>query len=91
MAAITELLRHVLFNPLLLIYQVIQSLIDYLFAPSPPSPSVTLSRPKVAVIGAGLTGVSAAAHCVGHGFEATIFEAGGREALGGIWSVRHSC
>ncbi|EHK97331.1 putative Dimethylaniline monooxygenase [Glarea lozoyensis 74030] len=45
-----------------------------------------LGRPKIAIIGAGLTGVSAAAHCVGHGFDVQIFEAGPKEHLGGIWS-----
>ena len=42
---------------------------------------------KIAIIGAGITGVTAAAHCVGHGFDVVIFEKGGRDSLGGIWSA----
>ncbi|KAK5989735.1 putative monooxygenase [Cladobotryum mycophilum] len=43
-------------------------------------------RPRIAVIGAGITGVSAAAHIIGHGFDVTIFESRGKANLGGIWS-----
>jgi phytoene dehydrogenase-like protein len=32
------------------------------------------SRGRIAVIGAGLTGVSSAAHAVGHGFDVVIYE-----------------
>lgn len=74
-------------SPILFIYQIIQFFIDRLLAPTPPPPRAELSRPKVAIIGAGLTGVSAASHVVGHGFDCTIFEAGDRKSLGGIWSV----
>lgn len=35
----------------------------------------------------GITGVTSAAHCVGHGFDVVIFDAGTKEQLGGIWSV----
>ncbi|KAJ7722759.1 FAD/NAD(P)-binding domain-containing protein [Mycena olivaceomarginata] len=41
---------------------------------------------RIAVIGAGLTGVSSAAHCISHNFEVVIFEAAPRSGLGGIWS-----
>ncbi|KAF2147150.1 uncharacterized protein K452DRAFT_240355 [Aplosporella prunicola CBS 121167] len=73
-------------NPFLFVFQLMQWVLDKLLSPTPPPPNANLSRPKIAVIGAGLTGVSAASHCVGHGFDCTLFEAGGREALGGIWS-----
>jgi len=89
-------------NPFLLVYQLIQYIIAKLLSPTPPSPHTKLSRPRIAVIGgsflpfhfpfqsnwplAGLTGVSSAAHCVGHGFDVVIFEAGGRDQLGGIWA-----
>ncbi|KAF2402510.1 dimethylaniline monooxygenase (N-oxide forming) [Trichodelitschia bisporula] len=79
---VRELIQNVLF----FVYQAMQWFLDKLLSPTPPPPHATLSRPKIAVIGAGLTGVSAAAHCVGHGFEATIFEAGSLKNLGGIWS-----
>jgi heterodisulfide reductase subunit A-like polyferredoxin len=69
------------------LYQIWQWLIDKLLSPTPPPPHTNVRRPKIAVIGAGLTGVSSAAHCIGHGFDVRIFEAGPRENLGGIWSV----
>ena len=73
-------------TPLVYLYQLIQSLISRLVSPDPPPPNAQLGRPKIAIIGAGLTGVSSAAHCVGHGFDVTIFEAGDRNSLGGIWA-----
>ena len=82
-----EVISELLNNPLLFLYKIIQFLIDKLLSPNPPPPSAELSRPKIAVIGAGLTGVSAASHVIGHGFDCTIFEAGDRNNLGGIWSV----
>ncbi|KAJ9262879.1 hypothetical protein DTO021C3_2993 [Paecilomyces variotii] len=70
-----------------LVYQVIQFFVSKFFSPTPPAPRRRISNARrVAVIGAGITGVSSAAHCVGHGFEVTIFEAKGRDHLGGIWS-----
>jgi heterodisulfide reductase subunit A-like polyferredoxin len=76
-----------LLHPFLFLYQLWQFLIDKLLSPTPPPVNTELGRPKIAIIGAGLTGVSAASHCVGHGFDVQIFEAGPREHLGGIWSV----
>lgn len=70
------------------LYQILQWMLDKLLSPNPPPPNAVLGRPKIAVIGAGLTGVSAASHCVGHGFDVCIFEAGDQTSLGGIWSVR---
>jgi NADPH-dependent 2,4-dienoyl-CoA reductase/sulfur reductase-like enzyme len=66
--------------------------LDKALSPRPPSESGLPdgTGPRVAVIGAGITGVTAAAHCIGHGFDVTIFEAGERESLGGIWSVSSS-
>jgi hypothetical protein len=55
---------------------------------TPPRPSKEVGRPKIAIIGAGITGVMAAAHCIGHGFDVVIFEANSQKNLGGIWSVR---
>jgi len=73
-------------HPLLFAFQIVQWLLDKILSPTPPNPSTRLVRPKVAVIGAGITGVTSAAHCVGHGFDVVIFEAGPEENLGGIWS-----
>lgn len=76
-----------LLHPLLFLYQLIQTIIAYTLSPSPPKSDNELGRPKIAIIGAGITGITAAAHCVGHGFDVTIFEAGADEdAVGGIWS-----
>lgn len=77
-----------IFNPVLTLYNILQWLLSTILSPTPPAPQAKLHRPRIAIIGAGLTGVSAAAHCVGHGFDVMIFEADGREHLGGIWSVR---
>ncbi len=76
-----------LFHPFLFLYQLWQWALDLILAPSPPEPHARLGRPKIAVIGAGITGVTSASHCIGHGFDVVIFEAGGEGNLGGIWSV----
>src|SRR5262245_7769993 len=82
-----SVLQSLISSPILFLYQVFQWLLDRLLSPAAPPPHADLKRPKIAIIGAGLTGVSAASHCVGHGFDCRIFEAGSRENLGGIWSV----
>ncbi|EXJ89487.1 hypothetical protein A1O3_02554 [Capronia epimyces CBS 606.96] len=74
------------FSPVFWFYSILQWILDKIFSPTPPPPGARLRRPKIAVIGAGLTGVSAAAHCMGHGFDVTLFEAGDEKHLGGIWS-----
>ena len=69
------------------IYQIIQIAIAFVFAPLTPASHVKqVPLGHVAIIGAGVTGISTAAHLIGHGFEVTIFEAGSEERLGGIWS-----
>ncbi|RMZ86324.1 hypothetical protein DV736_g6450, partial [Chaetothyriales sp. CBS 134916] len=74
------------FALVLWLYSILQSLLDKIFSPPPPAPGAKLHRPRIAIIGAGLTGVSAASHCVGHGFDVTIFEAEGPDLVGGIWA-----
>ena len=74
------------FAPFFWIYSIFQWLLDKIFSPTPPPPSAKLHRPKIAIIGAGLTGVSAASHCVGHGFDVTLFESEGPDQVGGIWT-----
>lgn len=83
------LVENPLLHPILFFYQVLQFIISWTFSPSPPKSDEKLSRPRIAVIGAGLTGVTAAAHCAGHGFDVVIFENGPEEQVGGIWSVSH--
>jgi hypothetical protein len=79
-------IRQFINGPLTLIYQVIQYVLSFILSPTPPPPNAQLGRPKIAIIGAGLTGISSAAHCVGHGFDVTIFEAGSQDNVGGIWT-----
>jgi NADPH-dependent 2,4-dienoyl-CoA reductase/sulfur reductase-like enzyme len=74
------------FSPVFWLYNFIQWILAKIFSPNPPTPGARLRRPKIAVIGGGLTGVSAAAHCIGHGFEVTLFEACDEDHLGGIWA-----
>jgi NADPH-dependent 2,4-dienoyl-CoA reductase/sulfur reductase-like enzyme len=66
-------------RPFVLISYLIQRLPDFLLSPTPSPPGAALSKSKIAIIGAGLTGVSSAAHCVGHGFDVRLFEAGSRD------------
>ncbi|KAK8227374.1 hypothetical protein HDK90DRAFT_57615 [Phyllosticta capitalensis] len=82
----TSLIQRFFSHPIFFLFEVVQFLWDKLLSPSPPPPSAKLRGPKIAIIGAGVTGVSAAAYCVGHGIDCTIFEAGDRNSLGGIWS-----
>lgn len=86
MGGLVSYLIYAVTHPILFIYQVLQYVLDKLLSPTPPPPQEKLVRPRIAVIGAGLTGVSAAAHIVGHGFDCRIFEAGPKENVGGIWS-----
>jgi NADPH-dependent 2,4-dienoyl-CoA reductase/sulfur reductase-like enzyme len=91
MATIVDTIQHALLHPLLTIYWLIQFALDRLLSPNAPPPNAKLHRPSIAVIGAGLTGVAAASHCVGHGFDTTIFEAGDEDSVGGIWTVCSPC
>lgn len=86
MARLRDYLSELVNFPFLFIYNIIQILLDRFLSPTPPAPNAQLGRPKIAIIGAGLTGVSSASHCVGHGFDVTIFESGSQDALGGIWA-----
>ena len=70
---------------------IFQNFIHWFFAPGPPPSGRIIDnvpKKRVAIIGTGLTGVSSAAHCVGHGFDVQLFEKRSKEkGLGGIWSV----
>jgi NADPH-dependent 2,4-dienoyl-CoA reductase/sulfur reductase-like enzyme len=84
-------IRHPFVQIFTWLYLILQAVLTHIFSPVPPPPSADHSnvpRKRVAVIGAGLTGVSSAAHCVGHGLDVQIFEARSKDhGLGGIWSV----
>ncbi|CAA7269404.1 unnamed protein product [Cyclocybe aegerita] len=71
-----------------MLYILTQTIIILIFKPQLPKAQQTLSKPRgrIAVIGAGITGVSSAAHAIGHGFEVVIFEAAPKSKLGGIWA-----
>src|SRR5262245_45600660 len=68
------------------LHQIYQAILITVFSPKARKASKTVGPRRIAVIGAGLTGISAAARCLGHGFDVTIFERGSRKNLGGIWS-----
>ncbi|KAI9058979.1 FAD/NAD-P-binding domain-containing protein [Trametes sanguinea] len=67
-------------------YVLVQHIIIWLFKPPPPPGPEYPKNPKgrIAVIGAGLTGVSSAAHAIAHGFDVVIYEQG--DTVGGIWA-----
>ncbi|EIW74220.1 FAD/NAD(P)-binding domain-containing protein [Coniophora puteana RWD-64-598 SS2] len=65
-------------------YVYIQFLITLFFQPKIPPRQIKRPYGRIAVIGAGLTGVSSAAHAISHGFEVVIYEACDR--TGGIWA-----
>jgi len=68
---------------ILAIYQTIQVFVSYIFAPVPPQPDAPKSG-HVAVIGAGVSGISTASQLISQGFDVTIFEKGSE--TGGIWA-----
>lgn len=80
-------MANLLLRPFLFLYQLLQWVLDKALSPKPPQLDYPLQRPRIAIVGAGITGVAAAAHCVGHGFDVVVFEAGSKDRLGGIWSV----
>ncbi|KAI1789101.1 FAD/NAD(P)-binding domain-containing protein [Ganoderma leucocontextum] len=67
-------------------YVLIQCVIIWLFKPPPPpSPEFPQqANGRIAVIGAGLTGVSSAAHAIAHGFDVVMYEQ--TDQVGGIWA-----
>lgn len=91
LSALKAFIRHPFVETFTWLYITLQAVLVYIFSPVPPPPtaqSENIPRKRVAVIGAGLTGVSSAAHCVGHGFDVQLFESRPKEqGLGGIWSV----
>lgn len=65
----------------LVVYTWVQVLIRIVF--SPPKPTA-VPFGHVAVIGAGVTGISTASQLISHGFEVTIFD--DNDKIGGIWT-----
>ncbi|KAF1816321.1 FAD/NAD(P)-binding domain-containing protein [Eremomyces bilateralis CBS 781.70] len=75
-----------IFHPIQFVFELIQTVLAFIFSPKPPPRREKLGKSRIAIIGAGITGVSAASHCVGHGFECKLFEKGDKDSIGGIWS-----
>lgn len=44
------------------------------------------SRPRIAIVGAGITGISTACHILDSGLDCHIFESGDESSIGGIWT-----
>lgn len=85
MMPVISILLHALRHPLIALYTLLQHLLTTLFSPPPlRTPPPPLTGPRVAIIGAGITGISAAAHCVSHNSDVLIFESA--PAIGGIWA-----
>eukprot|EP01117_Protostelium_nocturnum_P015667 TRINITY_DN6095_c0_g1_i2.p1 TRINITY_DN6095_c0_g1~~TRINITY_DN6095_c0_g1_i2.p1 ORF type:complete len:480 (-),score=174.90 TRINITY_DN6095_c0_g1_i2:108-1547(-) len=70
-------------NLLLGLYIIGQRVVVWLFAPKVPH-NRPLKNGKIAVIGAGISGIAAASHCVAHGWDVVIFES--KKDVGGIWA-----
>ncbi|GAA5948458.1 hypothetical protein JCM3775_007606 [Rhodotorula graminis] len=70
------------------LYRLYQEVIRLVFASSGPHRPPGKPYGRIAVIGAGLTGVSTAAHAIDHGFEVVIFEA--EKDVGGVWARENS-
>ena len=77
---------HPISHILNVVYEFFQELVTLLFSTRPPRPHQQLSGPRIAVIGAGISGISAAAHCAGHGSDVVLYEAHSRRHLRDIWS-----
>ncbi|CZT14725.1 related to ACB 4-hydroxyacetophenone monooxygenase [Ramularia collo-cygni] len=43
-------------------------------------------RPRIAIVGAGITGISTACHILDAGLDCHIFESGNESSVGGIWT-----
>lgn len=72
-----------------IVYAMCQRIITLMYKPHVPKRHATVrSRGRVAVIGAGMSGISAAAHAFSHGFDVIIYEES--DHLGGIWAKANS-
>lgn len=81
----------ILLSPQFLLIWFVQKIVQLLYQPlvsllftAPPLPSNSQPLGRVAVVGAGLTGIASAAHLVAHGFDVVIYESA--EEIGGVWA-----
>ncbi|KAF7798770.1 hypothetical protein EIP86_009995 [Pleurotus ostreatoroseus] len=67
-------------------YMFCETLLIFGFKPRSPRGPQQPTKPhgRIAIVGAGLTGVSSAAHAIAHGFDVVIFEQ--MDKTGGIWA-----
>ncbi len=68
------------------LYELVQNIVIWIFSPPRHYATEHDNGLRIAVVGAGISGVSSAAHCTGHGAAITIFEARSKDCLGGIWA-----
>jgi len=68
MAGPIERVANAINNLIMWLFELYQVVLAKILAPDPPKPGKKLRRPRIAIVGAGLTGVSAASHCIEHVF-----------------------
>lgn len=68
-------------------YRLGRKVVNNYLCPDPKDYQDVVGGPRIAVIGAGITGVTAAAYLLGYGFNVVIFEKNPRANMGGIWTV----
>ena len=82
---VAEKYLDLVFGVLSFLYSIYQAIVGLLFTiPYVPLAPGVKPRGRVAIIGAGITGIASAAHLVSHGFEVVIFDSA--KEIGGIWA-----
>ncbi|EJT78285.1 hypothetical protein GGTG_03386 [Gaeumannomyces tritici R3-111a-1] len=74
------------FRPLSIVYNLGRKAVSNYLSLAPKAYRDVVGGPRIAVIGAGLTGVTAAAYLLGYGFNVVIFEQSPKANMGGIWT-----
>ncbi|KLU82329.1 hypothetical protein MAPG_01402 [Magnaporthiopsis poae ATCC 64411] len=74
------------FRSLSTAYKLGRKVVNNYLTPDPKDYQDVVGGPRIAVIGAGITGVTAAAYLLGYGFNVVIFEKNPRANMGGIWT-----
>ncbi|KAL8382137.1 hypothetical protein RB595_006088 [Gaeumannomyces hyphopodioides] len=74
------------FRSLSTAYKLGRKVVNNYLSPAPKAYHDVVGGPRIAVIGAGITGVAAAAYLLGYGFNVVIFEQNSKANMGGIWT-----